>query len=332
MENKNKLIALTKKYQNPSLGKSVWQIITTISLLGASEYLAYVVFQHSHILTIPFTIFIALLNVRVFCIQHDCGHGSFFHSQIANNMLGFFCSLIAILPYNYWRYYHAQHHNNYGKLEKRGAAEFYVLTTDEYLKLSRFEKLKYRILRHSLIIIVFVPFGIILSNILPVFDARYRAKSLSAVFHFVIIFFLYGGVIYLIGPSFLFWVILPALYLALMLGAWLFYIQHNFEHSYFKNKKNWEFTDACLIGSSYCSMPKVLQWFTANIGFHHIHHLNFRIPNYNLPLCHKENTYFLTHIKPIKFFSESYKTLSANLWDCEKDKMVSFKEIDEAFK
>lgn len=327
LKNRIQLAEITHGYSS-SYVKSLWQLVNTFIPFFLLYYFTYLVFNYSALLTIPFTFIIGLFIVRIFCLQHDCGHGSFFHSRKANALCGIICSVFTLMPYYYWRFYHARHHMNSGKLEERGIAEYCILTTDEYLNLSKGKKFKYRFMRHPLCIFFLVPFAVFLSNLMPyVQSKKYQEKLGGAILFSFFIIMIYSLFFYYVG-NFLLVVTLPAAYIADTVGAILFFLQHNFAGGYYKNTKEWHFGEASLQGSTYVSMPKILEWFTAHIGFHHIHHLNPNIPNYNLSHCHKNNAFFATIVHPLTL-NVIPKIGLYCLWDAEKNKIISFKELEE---
>ncbi len=265
--------------------------------------------------------------VRIFIIQHDCGHGSFFSSRKANDLTGMFCSIFTLTPYHYWRTSHAIHHAGAGKLEARGIGDIYTKTVSEYLKLSKWGRFKYRLYRNPFILFIIVP--TILFLILYRFP-NYKHKELlkfqrSVYFTSLVIASLVGIIIWLIGIKDFLLIQLPITITTSSTGAWLFFVQHQFEDTYWSTRKNWDFTKAALEGSSYYKLPKVLQWFTGNIGFHHIHHLSPRIPNYLLEKCQNENQMF-QKARTLSIRS-SLKSIFLTLWDENQKKLISFRHL-----
>jgi omega-6 fatty acid desaturase (delta-12 desaturase) len=265
--------------------------------------------------------------VRIFIIQHDCGHGSFFKSQKANDLIGMFCSLLTLTPYHYWRTTHSIHHAGVGKLEARGIGDVHTKTVAEYLALSRWGRFKYRFYRNPLILFVIVP--TVLFLILYRFP-NYKHKKLvkfqkSIYTTSLIIASLMGALIWLIGIKDFLLIQLPITIITSSTGAWLFFVQHQFEDTYWENKEDWDFATAALEGSSYYKLPKVLQWFTGNIGFHHIHHLSPKIPNYLLEKCQKENPMF-QKARTLTLRS-SLHSIFLTLWDEKQKKLISFRRL-----
>jgi acyl-lipid omega-6 desaturase (Delta-12 desaturase) len=265
-------------------------------------------------------------RVRIFIIQHDCGHHAFFHSRWANDLLGFVCGIITLTPYHFWKRAHARHHASSGNLDCRGQGDVGTLTVDEYLQRSRWGRLRYRLYRHPLI--MFLPGASFLFFVqhrlttgLPRTWRRERqsvhATNLGLLAVLVLAWWKIGLLTFLM-------IDVPVVALGAAIGSWLFYIQHQYEDAYWRPKESWDFTRSALDGSSYYHLPPILQWFTGNIGFHHIHHLNSRIPNYHLPACYAAEPAFREG--PTFGLWESLRCMSLKLWDERSQRMVGFKE------
>lgn len=262
--------------------------------------------------------------VRLFIIQHDCGHGSFFNSRKANDLTGMFCSVFTLTPYHYWQKSHAIHHANAGNLEHRGIGDIYTMTVNEYLRQSKWGRLKYRLYRNPLILFFVVPtlLFVILYR-LPTSKAKALKRVRSSVYWTnLAIALLVGGMIWLVGLKAFLLIHVPIIIITSSAGTWLFFVQHQFEDTYWANNEAWDYTLAALQGSSYYKLPKILQWFTGNIGFHHIHHLSPRIPNYHLEKCHDENSVFQQVV--VLTPRSSLKSIFLSLWDEEQKKLISF--------
>ncbi|MCB0211962.1 MAG: fatty acid desaturase [Anaerolineae bacterium] len=319
--------SLATKYQTAYAWKSIWQLINSLIPFLAIWYLMVLSLQVGYWLTLLLALPAAGFLVRLFIIQHDCGHGSFFNSRRANDWVGMLCSLFTWTPYRYWQKSHAIHHANAGNLEHRGIGDIYTMTVSEYLQQSWWGKLKYRTYRHPLFLFV------IGSTILFVVAYRFptsRAKAMKKVRNSVhwtnlAIILLVGGVMSLIGWKAFIIIHAPIIILASTAGAWLFFVQHQFEDAYWADSDSWNYTLAALQGSSYYKLPKVLQWFTGNIGFHHIHHLSPRIPNYLLEKCHKENPIFQETVTLT--IRSSLQSIFLGLWDEEQKKLISFGQL-----
>jgi acyl-lipid omega-6 desaturase (Delta-12 desaturase) len=318
---------IIKNYQVPRAWKSFWQIANSFLPFFILWYLMFLSLDFSYWLTLALSLPVAGFSVRIFIIQHDCGHGSFFRSKRLNDWFGMLCSIITLTPYHYWRKSHSIHHATAGKLEHRGIGDIYTMTVNEYLSKSRWAKLKYRLYRNPVILFLIIP------SILFVFLYRFpvsRSKSLrkvepSVYLTTLAILILFSSVIWLIGIKAFLLVQLPVTIISSSTGVWLFYMQHQFSNTYWDSDTSWDFTRAALQGSSYFKLPRILQWFTGNIGFHHIHHLSPRIPNYLLPKCHSENPVFQKG--NVITLSSSLKNSILTLWDENQKKLVSFHQI-----
>jgi acyl-lipid omega-6 desaturase (Delta-12 desaturase) len=270
------------------------------------------------------------LLVRAFIIQHDCGHGSFFPSRAVNDFVGRCMSVLTMAPYGLWRREHAQHHASSGNLDRRGAGDIDTMTVSEYQALSPLKKLRYRLYRNSFFLFgIGVPvYFMILQRLawfhaVPPRDAWKSALGLNlglAAF--------YGPLIYAFGASDVFFVALPIVHVASAAGGWLFFIQHQFEETHWEKADGWDFQVAALLGSSFYDLPKVFNWFTGNIGLHHIHHLNSMIPNYRLQACLNASPE-LRAINRLTF-TDSLKCAGLKLWDEKRNRLIGFNEIQSA--
>lgn len=319
---------IVAKYQTPQNSKSITQLLNTL--------LPYVLlwFVMAKLLTISFWLILPLLPiaaglmVRGFIIFHDCGHGSFFKSQKANHFWGYLTGVLTFTPYQYWRHEHAVHHSHAGDLDHRGVGEVWTMTVNEYLSAPRWTRLRYRLTRNPICLFFIGP--AILFLIVHRLPRRAKDKNrLSVHLNNLGILIMAILISSLIGVKAYLLIQLPIIILAASAGVWLFYVQHQFEGVYWERNENWDYVTEALKGSSFYKLPKVLQWFTGNIGFHHIHHLSPRIPNYFLEKCYKENPLF-QKIKPITLLT-SLKSLQYRLWDEEHNRLVSFGYL-KAFK
>lgn len=265
--------------------------------------------------------------IRLFIIQHDCGHGSFFKSTRANDLCGLFCSIFTFTPYHFWRKKHSIHHKRAGNLKHRGIGDIYTMTVKEYFRKSGWEKFKYRLYRNPLIL--FVVFPVILFLIVYRFPSlkkdNLKNYRFSVYMTSLVIGFLIGVIIWLVGLKSFLLIQLPITAITSSAGSWLFFIQHQFEDTYWAEDKDWEFSEEAMHGSSYYKLPGILQWFTGNIGFHHIHHLSPRIPNYLLDKCQKENPELQESAK-ILTLRKSLKSMFLSLWDEKQKKLVSYRQ------
>ncbi len=314
------------RYQTPDLQKSLWQLVNTFVPLIVTWYLAYRALAISYWLTLGLTVLGAGFMVRVFIFQHDCGHGSFFKSKRANDLLGSVLGVLTLTPYFYWRRQHAIHHASVGNLDKRGVGDVYTMTVREYLGASKWKRLGYRLYRNPFVLFGFGPFyTFFLSHRLPLGTPREFRRERASVYWTNAAM---AGIVVLMG-LWLGWrefllVQFPMTLFAATAGVWLFYVQHQFEDTYWARSDAWDFTRAALQGSSYYKLPRVLQWFSGNIGLHHIHHLSPKTPNYLLQKCYDENP--ILHVKPLTLFA-SLHCIFLNLWDEQQQKLVSFRSL-----
>lgn len=316
---------LMKQYQQPDVKISVWQIINSVGGLFICWVLMYFSLQVGYWLTLLLSIPAAGFVVRIFIIQHDCGHSSFFKSRKANDIVGMFCSLFTYTPYKYWRKSHAIHHATHADLEDRGTGDIWTLTIDEYYAMPTWRKAIYRVFRNPFFLFGFAPFFnfVVMQRFNYTSDWKNGENQSVWWTNFALIgLFVIGSLI--IGFRNFVLIQAPIIFIASGVGTWLFYVQHQFEHTYWEHKPEWNYTLAAMHGSSYYKLPLVLQWFTGNIGFHHIHHLSPKIPNYKLPKVHKENE-MMQQVVELNIWT-SLKTVNLALWDEERDLLVSFRE------
>jgi len=318
--------AVVAQYQRPDLRKSVWQVVNSFGGYFAVLALMVLSLQVGYWLTLLLALPAAGFLVRIFIIQHDCGHGSFFKSRRANDRLGAVCGVLTFVPYKYWRKSHAIHHAHHAELEERGTGDVWTMTVDEYWAAPGWKRLVYRIFRHPAFLFGIVPAVLfVILYRFPAGASEWRNGEKSSVWwtNLAILIWL-GGLSLLFGLDTVLLIQLPVILLAAGAGTWLFYVQHQFERTYWEHTPQWDYTLAAMHGSSYYKLPKVLQWFTGNIGFHHIHHLSPRIPNYNLQQCHEQNP-LLQRVSQLTLRS-SLKTLPLSLWDEETRQLISFRE------
>jgi len=315
------------KYQSSHTWKSIWQLCNTFVPFFLLWYLMLLSLEVGYWLTLVLALPTAGFLVRLFIIQHDCGHGSFFRSRKANDWVGMVCSLFTLTPYHYWQKSHAIHHAHAGNLEERGIGDVYTMTVNEYLQQSGWGKFKYRLYRNPLFLFVIVPalLFIVLYRFPTSQTSAMKRVRASIYWTNLALALAAGGMIWLVGLTPFLLVHLPITILAASLGTWLFFVQHQFEDTYWANGENWDYTLAALQGSSYYQLPKVLQWFTGNIGFHHIHHLSPKIPNYHLERCHVENPLFQQAV--VLTLRSSFNSIFLTLWDEEAKKLISFRQL-----
>ena len=318
---------LVAAYQSPRMPRALLQLATTllplaIVLAGMYRLLA-VSFWWTPLLALP----AAALLVRTFVLMHDCAHGSFFASRRANRIVGAVTGMLTLMPFEHWRHEHALHHASAGDLDRRGHGDVPTLTVREYLARSRWGRLGYRLSRHPLAFLLIGPVYFVLEKRLPPRGPTAARRQILSVWTTnAAIVLVGGGLTWLFGPRVLL-VYLPAYYLAVAAGLWLFFVQHQFEGTYWEEHEQWDYTTAAIAGSSYFRLPRVLQWVTGSIGFHHVHHLGPRIPNYNLEQCHDENPMF--HRATVVTLRQSLSALRLALWDEDAGRLVSFDAVNE---
>ena len=315
------------KYQQPSVWRASWQIVNTVVPYAGVWALMYFCLAVSWWLVVPLAILAGALLVRVFIIFHDCGHGSFFKSRGANDLVGFLAGILTFTPYYHWRWEHNIHHSSAGDLDKRGTGDVWTMTVQEYLESSRWKKFAYQLSRNPFILFVIAPlFLFLIRQRFP--SAKTNTRERHSVYAMnaailgmaVSLTMIFGLKAYLL-------IQLIILMVAGGAGVWMFYVQHQFEDVYWERGEEWSYEAAALQGSSFYKLPRILQWFSGNIGFHHIHHLSPRIPNYNLEKCHQADPLF-QQVKPITLFS-SLKSATYRLWDEKNKKLVGYRHLRE---
>lgn len=315
--------AIIRNYTQPDLVKSWWQIINSFVPYILMWVLMIYSLNYSYWLTIALSILAAGFLVRIFIIFHDCGHGSFFKSDLLNKVVGIIAGGLVFTPYHKWHYYHMVHHRTVGNLDKRGMGDVMTWTVEEYKKKSPRQKLFYKLYRNPIILFIIAPF--FLFTIAQRFPDKRLPKKVNLYTHLTTLGLIIAIAIvsYFIGFKTYLLVQIPILFFATVFGVWLFYVQHQFRDVLWEHTDKWDYRTIAMEGSSYLKFPRILQWFSGNIGFHHIHHLSLKIPNYNLEKCIRENPIFQK--EPLTFLS-SLECAKYKLWDEEKQKLVSFKE------
>ena len=270
--------------------------------------------------------------LRLFAIQHDCGHGAFFESRWLNDLVGRTLGVMTLTPYKYWRRLHAVHHANSGNLDRRGIGDIEMLTVAEYRVLPRMRQIAYRLYRHPLVLFVIGPLYLFMFKHRLPFDLPLTQGQAwqSVLGTNLAIFLLAAGMMWLVGPAAFIKIQLPLVVLASSAGVWLFFVQHQFEAAYWRREKDWSFRQAALGGSSYYRLPKILQWMTASIGLHHVHHLSSRIPNYRLQEVLEQTP----QLKAARALSvrQSLACITLSLWDEDAGKMIRFHDLGRAGK
>jgi acyl-lipid omega-6 desaturase (Delta-12 desaturase) len=309
---------IISKYAYPETWRSLWQVFNSVIPFFIGWYLMVRSLEVGYWLTLLLAVPTGGFMMRCFIIFHDCCHGSFFRSMKANDRLGLVIGVLVLTPFYEWRHTHAMHHASAGDLDRRGVGDVYTMTVEEYLAAPWYIKIGYRIMRSPMILFTIGSF-LVFTVTHRFWGGKAGARERSSVIWTnIAIAAVVAWIMLEIGWAAFLLVEIPILLIACGSGVWLFYVQHNFDPTYWERHAEWEFFNAGMDGSSFYKLPKLLQWFTGNIGFHHIHHLSPRIPNYKLEQCHNENPEF--QIAPLTI-QHSLKSLFFRLWD-EKEKML----------
>lgn len=312
------------------LSASIRQLFNTLIPFILLWFLAYQALKVSILLSLVLSIINAGFVIRTFIIFHDCTHYSFFKSNRANRILGTITGIITLFPYEKWKRNHAIHHATSSNLDKRGIGDVWIMTVEEYVEASLFKRLAYRFYRNPIVMFGLGPFYLFLvSNRFNRKGASKRERINTYITNIAIIA-IYSGLMIWVGWQAFLIVQLPILFISGSLGIWLFYVQHQFEDSYFEDEEKWSFVKAAVDGSSYYKLPKVLQWITGNIGYHHVHHLSPRVPNYLLEEAH-EKTPPLQHATTITL-KTSLKSLRFRLYDEASKSFLTFKDVHQRMK
>lgn len=318
---------VTAKYAQPDPRIATWQLLSTLSLYVL--LLALMVYTvnsgYPYWVTLVEAVAAAAVFVRIFIFFHDCTHGSFLHSPRWNTRIGYLCGILTFTAFYDWRRSHAGHHITVGDLDRRGLGDITTLTVEEYLAAPPLQRLCYRLYRNPVVMFGIGPsYYFLLRNRWPSKGSN-KHDVHSVIITNLAILAIAGTATRVLGFKTYVMVQLPILILAATFGVWLFYIQHQFEGVYWARHKEWDPWRAALEGASYYRMPKILQWLSGNIGFHHVHHARPGIPNYRLQQCYDE-TPELQRVKPVTIRT-SLKCPRLNLWDEEKRKLVSFSSL-----
>ncbi len=322
-------LKMVRPYAKSNSLKASFQVVTTAILfaavLGAMLYVGVEHVWATLLMAVP----AGLLLLRIFTLQHDCGHGSLFKSRFANNFFGSILAFVTLTPYQYWRAAHAIHHTTTGNLDKRGTGDIETLTIREYAMLSLKSKISYRLIRNPYFLfglgsilhfVIKQRFPIPLKRMNKKYLMSVHKTNLAIVLVLIPIHFTYGIVDFLI-------IYIPIAWIAASAGFWLFYVQHSFHDTYWSREKDWDYRKSAVDGSSVIDMPPVLRWISADIGIHHIHHLLPAVPNYNLRTCYKENP---SLCNPKKLgWRDMFTTLNLSLWDEDNQQLVPFKKVSK---
>jgi omega-6 fatty acid desaturase (delta-12 desaturase) len=311
-----------RAFQEPSLKGSLWQLANSLIPYLALWALMIQTVHRSYPLTLLLAVLASGFLVRIFIIFHDCGHGSFFRSRRLSDVVGFFTGLLTLTPYREWWHSHALHHAQTGNLDRRGVGDIWTMTVDEYRNASRWKRLLYFVVREPAFMLTVGPILVfVLQNRFASRASRAPERrgvlltNLALAAAVTLLCLTIGWKAYLA-------IHLPIIVVAGAGGIWLFYVQHQFEDTYWNRNHDWDFLDAAFSGSSFYKLPRILQWFSGNIGFHHVHHLSPRIPNYRLESCHR--TFPALQRAPRLSLRESLRTARLRLWDAKRRKLVGW--------
>lgn len=315
------------QYLEPNHRKAIWQLFNTfVPFIALWALMLYLYLSgYSYWLVLPLTVPTAGFFIRIFIFFHDCCHDSFFASRRANRILGYICGIITYTPFEDWQFTHTRHHATSGHLDRRGIGDVWTWTVDEYLSAPWLQRLAYRLYRHPIILFGFAPMVLfVIINRFSHAESRKRERRSVLVTNLAI-----AAVLVLahltIGIGAYLAIQVPTMFVATFCGVWLFYVQHQYEGVRWSREDAWNPIDAALQGSSYYKLPKVLQWFTGNIGLHHVHHVRADIPNYHLQACCNDIP-VLREVEPVNI-RKSLKSLWLNLWDEQGQTLVSFRAL-----
>ncbi len=317
-------VQVLARYREPRTGRSLFELGVTLVPFLLIWALAWWMLSVSIWLALGLAVLNAGFLVRLFAIQHDCGHGAFFRNRTLSDWVGRALGVLTLTPYDVWRRTHSEHHASAGNLDKRGMGDVTTLTVEEYRALTPFGRFRYRLYRNPFVLFLLGPgYLFLLQNRVPVgltrAGARYWTSAMAtnaAIAAALALIIWFGGLM----PVLM--VFLPTSILAGAAGVWLFYIQHQFEEAYWDKDTDWDLHDAALHGSSHYDLPAVLRWMTANIGIHHVHHLYSRIPFYRLTEVLRDHRELA--VVQRMTLRESFACARLHLWDARERRLLSF--------
>ncbi len=316
---------IVSRYQKPSRWRSLWQLSNSLGLYCATLVAMYYSLEISYWLTLGLAVLAAGFMIRIFIIFHDCGHGSFWRSKRWNNIWGAITGVITFTPFHCWTVRHAYHHETAGDLDRRGVGDVWTMTVNEYLASSKGQRAWYRFYRHPLVLFVLGPLQVLLIQNRRILPNSTKKDVWSVIGTNIALAAIIAVVSLTLGFKTYLLIQIPIILIGLSLGIWLFYVQHQFEGVYWEHSDQWDFEKASMEGSSFYRLPRALQWFSGNIGYHHIHHLNSRIPNYYLERCHKA-VVGKREIPEIGFW-RSFKAMNYRLYDEDRRELISFRRF-----
>lgn len=321
------LIKSFVKYTKTSRYKAFIQIVNSFGPFIGIWILMYYAFDYSYWLTFGLGLINAFFLVRIFIIQHDCGHRSFVSNSKVRNTIGYVCSLFSTIPYHYWAKSHNVHHAHNGELELRDIGDINVLTVREFSRLSPWGRFQYRIYRSFAVMFILGPiYYVVIHNRLPLIKMDiFKNEKWRLYLNDLVLLIIFGVMAYFLDIWKFLATHLTIIGIFSIIAIWFFYVQHQHEEAYKEWKYKWDYLTSALRGSTYYKVPKLFNWLTGNIGIHHIHHLNPAIPNYNLLKAHNENLWLNKYITTLTFV-ESLKLIGNKLWDEASGRMITFRE------
>ncbi len=318
-------VAVLSKYREPSVWRSSYELAITFVPFVVLWALAWWSLQYSYWLTFGIAAINAAFLLRLFAIQHDCGHGAFFKNRSVSDWLGRVIGVLTLTPYDVWRRSHSAHHSASGNLGRRGMGDIQTLTVEEYRARTPFSRLMYRMYRHPIVLFGLGPgYLFYFQNRLPLGMMNGARYWVSAMGTNAGIFIGMGLILYFGGLMPILLIFLPTTLLAGTAGVWLFYVQHQFEEAHWESAEDWQMHEAALEGSSHYVLPKALQWLSANIGIHHVHHLHSRVPFYRLPEVLRDHAELADSNRMT--LRESFSNARLHLWDEKSKRLLSFAE------
>jgi omega-6 fatty acid desaturase (delta-12 desaturase) len=307
----------------PHLRLALFDLATSVGVYVVLVAVMFLAAGVSYLLVFVLAVPAAGFLIRTFIVFHDCAHGSFLRSRRANASLGAVLGVVLFTPFAWWRHKHAVHHATTGDLDRRGTGDVQTLTVGEYRARSWWGRVGYRLFRNPLVMFGLGPFWVVLIGprlVTPGMRPRLRRSVLATDLALAVVI---GGLCWLFGWMDVLLVLGPPALLTGAVGIWLFYVQHQFEEAYWQQHEEWSFDEAALRGSSYLRLPRILQFFTGNIGLHHVHHLSARIPNYNLQAAHDACSFGPV---PTLSLADGIRAVRLKLWDPDQRRLVTFRD------